>query len=191
MTALLLIYSEDWTRYREQLHRPTSATASSCERVLKIGQHLMKLEARVQSLVFWLTLYVHLHFTLVQRHWQLATLILTKLRYSRSTFQQLNLLQLFLFLFPFQLSLLCFPVAWQLLAVILFDNFLVVQLARLVLHTRVIPRDDKHEQILSTELQPRQQWTRNVGQCPTWWPPCRMYVAPFVQCRKSLADAHY
>ena len=26
--------------------------------------------------------------------------------------------------------------------------------------------------------------TRNVGQCPTWWPPCRTYVAPSVQCRK-------
>jgi len=26
--------------------------------------------------------------------------------------------------------------------------------------------------------------TRNVGQCPTWWPPCRIQVAPSVQCRK-------
>ena len=26
--------------------------------------------------------------------------------------------------------------------------------------------------------------TRNVGQCPTWWPPCRIWVAPFVQRRK-------
>jgi len=26
--------------------------------------------------------------------------------------------------------------------------------------------------------------TRNVGQCPTWWPPCRIYVAPSVQRRK-------
>jgi len=26
--------------------------------------------------------------------------------------------------------------------------------------------------------------TRNVGQCPTWWPPCRIQEAPFVQCRK-------
>ena len=23
--------------------------------------------------------------------------------------------------------------------------------------------------------------TRNVGQCPTWWPPCRIQVAPSVQ----------
>jgi len=23
-----------------------------------------------------------------------------------------------------------------------------------------------------------------VGQCPTWWPPCRIYVAPSVQRRK-------
>jgi len=23
-----------------------------------------------------------------------------------------------------------------------------------------------------------------VGQCPTWWPPCRIQVAPCVQCRK-------
>jgi len=28
--------------------------------------------------------------------------------------------------------------------------------------------------------------TRNVGQCPTWWPPCRIQVAPSVQ-RRSLA----
>jgi len=28
------------------------------------------------------------------------------------------------------------------------------------------------------------KWTRNVGQCPTWWPPCRIQVAPSVQCRK-------
>jgi len=26
--------------------------------------------------------------------------------------------------------------------------------------------------------------TRNVGQCPTWWPPCRIQVAPSVQRRK-------
>jgi len=26
--------------------------------------------------------------------------------------------------------------------------------------------------------------TRNVGQCPTWWSPCRIYVAPSVQRRK-------
>ena len=26
--------------------------------------------------------------------------------------------------------------------------------------------------------------TRNVGQCPTWWSPCRTYVAPSVQCRE-------
>ena len=26
--------------------------------------------------------------------------------------------------------------------------------------------------------------TRNVGQCPTWWSPCRTQVAPSVQCRK-------
>ena len=26
--------------------------------------------------------------------------------------------------------------------------------------------------------------TRNVGQCPTRWQPCRIYVAPSVQCRK-------
>ena len=32
--------------------------------------------------------------------------------------------------------------------------------------------------------------TRNVGECPTWWPPCRIQVAPSVQ-RRSLADAHY
>jgi len=32
--------------------------------------------------------------------------------------------------------------------------------------------------------------TRNVGQCPTWWPPCRILVAPSVE-RRSLADAHY
>jgi len=31
--------------------------------------------------------------------------------------------------------------------------------------------------------------TRNVGQCPTWWPPCLLQVAPSVQ-RRSLADAH-
>jgi len=24
----------------------------------------------------------------------------------------------------------------------------------------------------------------NVGQCPTWWPPCRIHVAPSVQRRK-------
>jgi len=28
--------------------------------------------------------------------------------------------------------------------------------------------------------------TRNVGRCPTWWPPCRIQVAPSDQCR-SLA----
>jgi len=28
--------------------------------------------------------------------------------------------------------------------------------------------------------------TRNVGQCPTWWPPCLLQVAPSVQ-RHSLA----
>ena len=32
--------------------------------------------------------------------------------------------------------------------------------------------------------------TRNVGQCPTWWPPCRISVAPSVQ-RRSLADVYY
>ena len=26
--------------------------------------------------------------------------------------------------------------------------------------------------------------TRNVGQCPMWWPPCQIYVAPSVQRRK-------
>jgi len=26
--------------------------------------------------------------------------------------------------------------------------------------------------------------TRNVGQCPTWWSPCRTQVAPSVQRRK-------
>jgi len=26
--------------------------------------------------------------------------------------------------------------------------------------------------------------TRNVGQCPTWWSPCRIYVAPSVRRRK-------
>jgi len=26
--------------------------------------------------------------------------------------------------------------------------------------------------------------TWNVGQCPTWWSPCRTQVAPSVQCRK-------
>jgi len=26
--------------------------------------------------------------------------------------------------------------------------------------------------------------TRNVGQCPTWWPPCRIQVVPSVQRRK-------
>jgi len=26
--------------------------------------------------------------------------------------------------------------------------------------------------------------TRNVGQCPAWWPPCRIYVSPSVQRRK-------
>jgi len=26
--------------------------------------------------------------------------------------------------------------------------------------------------------------TKNVGQCPTWWPPCRILVAPSVQRRK-------
>jgi len=31
---------------------------------------------------------------------------------------------------------------------------------------------------------------RNVGQRPTWWPPCRIQMAPSVQ-RRSLADAHY
>ena len=25
-----------------------------------------------------------------------------------------------------------------------------------------------------------------MGQCPTWWPPCRIQVAPSVQCRKVL-----
>jgi len=28
------------------------------------------------------------------------------------------------------------------------------------------------------------QVTRNVGQCPTWWPPCQIQVVPSVQCRK-------
>jgi len=28
-----------------------------------------------------------------------------------------------------------------------------------------------------------QDATRNVGQCPTWWPPCRIWVAPSLQCR--------
>jgi len=28
------------------------------------------------------------------------------------------------------------------------------------------------------------RWTRNVGQCPTWWSPCRTLVAPSVQRRK-------
>ena len=27
----------------------------------------------------------------------------------------------------------------------------------------------------------KENW--NVAQCPTWWPPCRTYVAPSVQCR--------
>jgi len=27
-------------------------------------------------------------------------------------------------------------------------------------------------------------YTRNVGQCPTWWSPCQTYVAPSVQRRK-------
>ena len=35
-----------------------------------------------------------------------------------------------------------------------------------------------------TIIKPHQ--TRNVGQCPTWWPPCRIQVAPSVQ-RRSLA----
>jgi len=26
--------------------------------------------------------------------------------------------------------------------------------------------------------------TRNVGQYPTWWSPCWIWVAPSVQCRK-------
>jgi len=26
--------------------------------------------------------------------------------------------------------------------------------------------------------------TRNVGQCPTWWPPCQIQAAPSVQRRK-------
>ena len=30
----------------------------------------------------------------------------------------------------------------------------------------------------------QQSSTRSVGQCPTRWPPCRIYVAPSVQCRK-------
>ena len=30
----------------------------------------------------------------------------------------------------------------------------------------------------------RTEETRNVGQCPTWWPPCRMLVTRSVQCRK-------
>jgi len=30
--------------------------------------------------------------------------------------------------------------------------------------------------------QGKKEGTRNVGQCPTWWPPCR--VAPSVQRRK-------
>ena len=34
------------------------------------------------------------------------------------------------------------------------------------------------------DLQTKHEWTRNVGQCPTWWPPCRIYVAPSVQRRK-------
>ena len=26
--------------------------------------------------------------------------------------------------------------------------------------------------------------TRNVGQCPSWWPPCQIQVTPSVQCRE-------
>ena len=40
---------------------------------------------------------------------------------------------------------------------------------------------------MATLLQPWEQfyhWTRNVGQCPSWWSPCRTEVAPSVQCRK-------
>jgi len=29
----------------------------------------------------------------------------------------------------------------------------------------------------------KKELTRNVGQCPTWWPPCRIQVAPSVQRR--------
>jgi len=33
-------------------------------------------------------------------------------------------------------------------------------------------------------LQYSSDYTRNVGKCPTWWPPCRLYMAPSVQRRK-------
>jgi len=29
----------------------------------------------------------------------------------------------------------------------------------------------------------KRERTRNVGQCPTWWSPCRISVAPCVQRR--------
>jgi len=41
--------------------------------------------------------------------------------------------------------------------------------------------------ILSTSTSKQ---TRNVGQGPTWWPPCWIQVVPSVQ-RRSLADTHY
>jgi len=34
------------------------------------------------------------------------------------------------------------------------------------------------------ERRKKQDETRNVGQCPTWWSPCRTWVAPYVQRRK-------
>jgi len=31
---------------------------------------------------------------------------------------------------------------------------------------------------------PKTKHTRNVGQCPTWWPPCQIQVVPSVQRSK-------
>jgi len=35
----------------------------------------------------------------------------------------------------------------------------------------------------------KEERTRNVGQCPTWWPPCQIQVAPSVQRRKVWLTA--
>jgi len=45
-------------------------------------------------------------------------------------------------------------------------------------------RDLCSKRSLKKKERKKEKETRNVGQYPAWWPPCRIYVAPSVQRRK-------
>ena len=52
-----------------------------------------------------------------------------------------------------------------------------------VLNGWVLHRSSLHS-ALGKVREAKLEANQNVGQCPTWWPPCRIYVAPSVKHRK-------